>query len=162
MHRPIPPRLLPILLPAFAADALAQTTPAAGSAPTELAGSLFQMLAGLAVVIALLLGCLWLIRRLAAPRGSAAAAIEVLGAAAVGPRERVVLVRLGEQVLVLGVAPGSVTRLHEMKAEDLPLAARHGAQPPSSGPTRNFSAWLGQAMKRQAAEQHVTERGDAR
>ncbi|MFT3758710.1 flagellar biosynthetic protein FliO [Thauera sp.] len=150
MHRPNALRLLPLPLPAFAADALAQA-PATGGTP-ELAGSLVQMLGGLAVVIALLLASLWLIRRLAAPRGSAAAAIEVLGAAAVGPRERVVLVRLGQQLLVLGVAPGSVTRLHEMKAEELPLAARHEA----SGPEKSFPAWLGQAMKRQA-----TERNDA-
>ncbi|WP_341644404.1 flagellar biosynthetic protein FliO [Thauera sp. SDU_THAU2] len=161
MHRFTVLRLLPLPLTALAADALAQA-PVAGSDPTELAGSLFQMLGGLAVVIALLLASLWLVRRLAAPRGSAAAAIEVLGAAAVGPRERVVLVRLGEQLLVLGVAPGSVTRLHEMKAEELPLAARQNAHPSSSGSARNFSAWLGQAMKRQTAERQAAERSDAR
>nr|WP_286206654.1 flagellar biosynthetic protein FliO [Thauera linaloolentis] len=137
------------LLSLGAADALAQAAaaPSGNAAPAELAGSLFQMLSGLAVVIALLLACLWLIRRLAAPRGSAAA-IKVLGAAAVGPRERVVLVRLGEQVLVLGVAPGSVTKLHEMRPEDLPPATGGGA-PPS--PQRSFPAWLKQAMERRDA-----------
>jgi flagellar protein FliO/FliZ len=59
------------------------------------------------------------------------AAIKVLGAAAVGPRERVVLVEIGEDVLVLGVAPGSVARLHELKRADLPLPADLPAQPPA-------------------------------
>lgn len=110
------------------------------------------MLSGLAVVIALLFACLWLIRRLAAPRGSAAAAIRVLGAAAVGPRERVVLVRLGEQVLVLGVAPGRVTKLHEMKPEDLPQGGSPLAAPSMpAAAQRSFSAWLRQATERRDA-----------
>ena len=123
---------LALLLTAPAVMAQAADAPAAmGSPSNDLTGSLMQMLFGLAVVIALLLACLWVIRRLATPRGSAAA-IKVLGAAAVGPRERVVLVRLGEQVLVLGVAPGSVTKLHEMRRR--PAADRGHTPFPPNGP----------------------------
>lgn len=121
---------------------------AAGSAAPELGASVLQMMFGLAVVIALLFACLWLIRRLSAPRGGGAA-IKILGAAAVGPRERVVLVELGEQVLVLGVAPGSVTRLHDMKRSELPLPADAAA---ASGPGgKAFAAWLKQATERRNA-----------
>ena len=42
---------------------------APGTATPELGASVLQMLFGLAVVIALLFACLWLIRRLSAPRG---------------------------------------------------------------------------------------------
>ena len=147
MHRLTFPYLA-LLLAAPDAVAQAASTPTAGGTPNDLTGSLVQMLFGLVVVIALLLACLWVIRRLAAPRGSAAA-IKVLGAAAVGPRERVVLVRLGEQVLVLGVAPGSVTKLHEMKPEDLPLPTEGNTTP--FPPNRAFSAWLKQAMERRDA-----------
>jgi len=126
------------------------STSVAGSSPAtaspDFAASLVQMLFGLAVVIALLFACLWLIRRLAAPRGGATV-IKVLGAAAVGPRERVVLVQLGEQVLVLGVAPGSVNKLHEMNRNELPLPTSAGAD--QAGP--NFSGWLKQAMERRNA-----------
>ena len=125
---------------------------APGTATPELGASVLQMLFGLAVVIALLFACLWLIRRLSAPRGGGAA-IKVLGAAAVGPRERVVLVQLGEQVLVLGVAPGSVTKLHEMKGDELPLttlgtSSTSGAGSPSMP---NFSNWLKHALERRNA-----------
>ena len=118
----------------------------------ELGASLLQMSFGLAVVVGLLFACLWLLRRLSAPRGGGAA-VKVLGAAAVGPRERVVLVQLGEQVLVLGVAPGSVTKLHEMKGDELPLttlgtSSTSGAGSPSMP---NFSNWLKHALERRNA-----------
>ena len=120
----------------------------AGAATPELGASVLQMMFGLAVVIALLFACLWLIRRLSAPRGGGAA-IKVLGAAAVGPRERVVLVELGEQVLVLGVAPGSVTRLHDMKRSELPLPADTAGIAAPAG--KAFAAWLKQATERRNA-----------
>ena len=111
----------------------------------ELGASLLQMSFGLAVVVGLLFACLWLLRRLSAPRGGGAA-IKVLGAAAVGPRERVVLVEIGDDVLVLGVAPGSVARLHELKRADLPLPADLPAQPLPGGKT--VATWLRQAAQR--------------
>ena len=120
----------------------------AGAATPELGASVLQMMFGLAVVIALLFACLWLIRRLSAPRGGGAA-IKVLGAAAVGPRERVVLVEIGEQVLVLGVAPGSVTRLHDMKRSELPLPADTAGIAAPAG--KAFAAWLKQATERRNA-----------
>ena len=87
-----------------------------------------QMSFGLAVVVGLLFACLWLLRRLSARGGGAA--IKVLGAAAVGPRERVVLVEIGEDVLVLGVAPGSVAPARTQAADlpaDLPAPACRAA-----------------------------------
>ena len=136
-------------LAAPAAGTAAVTTPLpAGAATPELGASVLQMMFGLAVVIALLFACLWLIRRLSAPRGGGAA-IKVLGAAAVGPRERVVLVELGEQVLVLGVAPGSVTRLHDMKRSELPLPADAAGIAAPAG--KAFAAWLKQATERRNA-----------
>lgn len=142
-----------LLLLAQAPLAVAQAPASAPTAAPDLGGSVAQMLFGLAAVIGLLFACLWLIRRLSAPRGGGAA-IKVLGAAAVGPRERVVLVELGEQVLVLGVAPGSVSKLHEMQRSELPLAAEHpgAAAPGGKAPAgKAFSGWLKQAMERRDA-----------
>ncbi|ATE62485.1 flagellar biosynthetic protein FliO [Thauera sinica] len=102
------------------------------------------MAVGLAVVVAVLLACLWAIKRLSAPRGTAASALKVLGAVAVGPRERVVLVGLGDKVLVLGVAPGQVRTLHVLGADELPVPVP-GA--PAAG-MKDFPAWLRQAMER--------------
>ena len=91
-----------------------------------MAASLGQMLLGLAVVVGLLLGTLWLLKRVAAPRGGASA-LKVLGAAPVGPRERVVLVEIAGKVLVLGVAPGRVSTLHTLESTELPTMPASGA-----------------------------------
>lgn len=129
-------------LPAVAAD---PALPAPAPLPTaDLASNVGQMIFGLVIVIALLVVCLWLIKRLGAPRGSAAA-LKVLGAAPVGPRERVVLVELGEKILVLGVAPGNVRTLHVMDKEELPPAAAGG---PAAFAGKNFAGWLKQSLER--------------
>ena len=139
---------LPLLSAASALQGADPAAPAAAAtiaAAPDFAAGLGQMAFGLAVVIALLFACLWAIKRLSAPRGSAAGAIKVLGAVAVGPRERVVLVELGDKVLVLGVAPGQVRTLHVMGAEELPTSASSAG--PASG-MKDFPAWLRQAMER--------------
>ena len=106
----------------------AESAAAIGSANpvSDFGGSVVQMIGGLMVVLVVLLACLWLIKRLAAPRGMGGQ-ISVLGAASVGPRERVVLVRAADEVLLLGVAPGSVRTLHVMDASAL-LAAEAAAE----------------------------------
>lgn len=121
----------------------AETAPAAPA--TDLAGSLGQMVFGLGVVIALLVGCLWVIKRLSSPHGSAGL-LKVLGATAVGPRERVVLVEAGDKVLVLGVAPGSVRTLHVMDSSELPISGAVNA--PGASGAADFSAWLKKSLDR--------------
>jgi flagellar protein FliO/FliZ len=86
-------------------------------------GSVAQVVLGLGIVLALLVGSLWLLKRLTAPRGLAAGFLKVVTAAAVGPRERVVVVEVGEVWLVLGVAPGHVSALHQMPRQALPAGA---------------------------------------
>ena len=93
---------------------------AAAETPPDLAGSAWQMLFGLAAVLALLFGLLWLLKRGGLNRGGGAGGLRVLGAAAVGARERVVMVQVADRVLVLGVAPGRVNALSEFDASELP------------------------------------------
>jgi flagellar protein FliO/FliZ len=120
--------------------ALAQAT----SAPLpETGAGLLQVFLGLAVVIAALLGGLWLLKRISAPRG-AAGTLRVVAGAAVGARERVVLVEIGETWLVVGVAPGQVSALHQMPRGQLPAA-------PAVPAAKDFGAWLKQMMERRNA-----------
>ncbi len=131
-------RLLPTALLPMGTATAAETPPT-----SELAASIGQMLFGLAIVIAVLLACLWVIKRLSAPRGSATA-LKVLGAVPVGSRERVVLVALGSKVLALGVTPGSVRTLHVMEASEWPDNTAVPAIP--SG--KQFTDWLKQSLER--------------
>ncbi len=131
-------RVCALLLPFLSAAAHAQSTTPATS---ELGSGFGQMLFGLAVVIAILFATLWAIKRLTAPRGGSVP-LKVLGATAVGPRERIVLVELAGNVLVLGVTQSSVQTLHVLDAGELPAAT---PQPPTG---LDFSAWLKQSVER--------------
>ncbi len=113
-----------LLLPLLGRAATPSSAPTVPPGNTDLAGSLGQMAFGLAIVVGVLLICLWLLKRVAAPRGSARG-LRVLGAAPVGPRERVVLVEVGGKVLVLGVAPGRVNMLDTLQPDQ--LAALHAS-----------------------------------
>lgn len=134
MDRRLPLLLIPLVLLASPEARAAEST--------DLAGSLGQMVLGLGVVLGLLLGTLWLLKRIAAPRGSASH-LRILGATPVGPRERVVLVEVAGRVLVLGVAPGRINTLHTLESQDLPPAL--AGTPPAPG---DFQARLRQLLER--------------
>ena len=106
-----------------------QTTPATATATTTSASPVFgimQGLVGLAVVIALILAAGWLMKKIG-PRTRSSGAVQVVGGASVGPREKVVVVRFGGQTLLLGVAPGQVSLLHA--SEHHPDEASPAADP---------------------------------
>ncbi len=100
-----------------------------GSAPPDLGGSAVQMVVGLIIVLALLLGALWLLKRISQPQGAAAGLLRVIAGVTVGPRERVIILELGNSWLVLGVAPGQVNTLAEIPRQEMPAPAK------TTGPT---------------------------
>ncbi len=125
--------------PLFAAQPQVPELP---SSAASLGGAL-QVLFGLAIVLGTVAAAAWLLKRLAPGQVSAGGAIRLIGGIAVGPKERVVVVEVGETWLVVGVAPGQVTALHNMpRIADLPES---GAQ---SGGEQRFSVWLKDVMKR--------------
>jgi flagellar protein FliO/FliZ len=97
-----------LALPSIAAD------PALPPLATSSFASMLQVLFGLGLVLGAIAGTAWLLRRFAPGQVAASGAIRVVGGVAVGPKERVVLVDVGETRLVLGVAPGHVSTLHQM------------------------------------------------
>lgn len=120
-----------IMLAAMPAAALAQ----APGQPSFGAG-LAQMLLGLGLVLALLVGSLWLLKRLTVVRGPASGLMRVVAATAVGGRERVVIVEVGSTWLVLGVAPGRVTPLAEVPRQPVPETS------PTLPPSAAAAEWL--------------------
>ncbi len=113
--------------------ATAQPAPA----PIVSAGSLLQMLLGLAVVLALVLACAWIMKRLHARAGGSAGMIRVVAGAVVGQRERVVLLEVAGNWLVIGVAPGRVSALHTMPRGELPQDL-----PQNTSAAVPFAEWL--------------------
>ncbi|WP_236707694.1 flagellar biosynthetic protein FliO [Sterolibacterium denitrificans] len=105
-------------------------------------GGSLQVIFGLLLVALLLAGSLYLLKRLAAPSGGTTL-LRIISAAAVGARERVVVVEVGETWLVLGVAPGQVNKLHELPRQALPDGGRPAA------PHQAFADRLRQIMAHQ-------------
>jgi flagellar protein FliO/FliZ len=89
----------------------------AASLPSGTAGGIGQATLALLLVLAVIFAIAWGARKIRARVGGGAQGIDVIAQAAVGPRERVVVVRVGATRLVLGVAPGRVTALHELPVD---------------------------------------------
>lgn len=104
------------------------TPPASSALPAAMAGA--TDLTGLAtfgkiafvllVIIAMIFAFTWLARRLGPGRGTAGQHLRIMAAKAVGTKERVVIVEVEGTWLVLGVASGGVSKLHEMPAGKSP------------------------------------------
>jgi len=132
-----------ILTAAVAAPTLALAQGAATTA--ELGGGITQVVLSLVLVVVVLVGSIALLKRLSAPRGAAAGLLRVIAGTAVGTRERVVLVEVGDTWLVLGVAPGSVTPLHQLPRQAQVIAND------AAVPGKDFAGWLKQIMDRRNA-----------
>jgi flagellar protein FliO/FliZ len=129
----------------FPAVALAQaaapvvppiTAPAPVVPAPDFGGSVIQMFLGLILVLALLVGGLWLLKQLTQRRGEGSNLLRVVAGTAVGPREQVVIVEVGSTWLVLGVAPGRVSPLAEIPRQAVPPGSER--RPASA----DFPAWL--------------------
>ncbi len=86
---------------------------------------LVQVVLGLLVILLLIGGTAWLLRRFTPLQSSAQGNMKVLGGLPLGPRERVVLIQVGEKQLLVGVAPGRVQTLHVLEQ---PLAFNQSKQ----------------------------------
>jgi flagellar protein FliO/FliZ len=100
----------------FACRAMAQTSAIATQvSPPSATEGLLHSLIGLIVVVALIFSAGWMVKRFR-PHIQSRSGLLVLGSASVGTRERVVLVRYLDEVMVLGVAAGQVTLLKSAPA----------------------------------------------
>jgi len=129
---------------AFSSAALAQAQAPAAPAPAGIgAGQIFGLFAGTLFVLAVIAGAAWVMKKFT-PRGyGAGGVLRVVAGAAVGQRERVVVVEIGTSWLVVGVAPGSVNLLQQMPRAEMPAAAAATALPSTA-----FAAWLKQVMEK--------------
>ena len=88
----------------------------------EFANQIQSMMLSLGLVVALILGLAWLAKSLRQRAQVGATELEVLSATHVGPKERIVLVRVRDRELLLGVGPQSVTALGEFPVTDSPVS----------------------------------------
>jgi flagellar protein FliO/FliZ len=139
--RPLLFRVLAVL-PVFTGSTAHAAEAPAAAASGSTAGSVFTMLLGLMVVLALMVALAWLFKRSGLVKGFGGNTVtKIIGGVSVGTRERVMVIEVADQWIVIGVAPGRVNTLATMPRQE------HVAPSPSeTTPPANFASWLKQTI----------------
>lgn len=84
--------------------------------------NMLNMFMGLAVVIALILGLAWVLKKYGKVSGSNVVDMKVLGGLSLGTREKAILIEVDNTRLLVGVTPGHIQTLHVL-GDSKPAAA---------------------------------------
>lgn len=114
------------------------------SAPASL-GNLAQVAIWLVVVVLVILASAWLLRRFGGGMLGGGQTIRILSATSMGGRDRLALIQVGEQQLLLGVSPGRINTLHVFEE---PVVRVDQDGPGGQAP---FSRYLQQRLQRNPA-----------
>ncbi|AZL74978.1 flagellar biosynthetic protein FliO [Pseudomonas oryziphila] len=116
---------LAALLASEAVIAAGETAAPPTAVPGGLGAQLAQMVFGLLLVVGLIFFLAWLLRRMQGSAQRGAQVIEIVGSRAIGPRDRLLLVQVGKEQILIGHTPGSIEALHVMaEPVEVPTAAR--------------------------------------
>ncbi|ORT65201.1 flagellar biosynthetic protein FliO [Pseudomonas mosselii] len=101
---------------------------AAAPLPGGLGAQLAQIVFGLLLVVGLIFFLAWLLRRMQGNAQRGAQVIEIVGSRAIGPRDRLLLVQVGKEQILIGHSPGSIEALHVLaEPVEVPATARQAA-----------------------------------
>lgn len=128
-----------------ARDTALHTVPGGGEAMLGLA-ALGKTALVLVLLVAVILLCGWLLRRLTPGQGGGGRCITVVASRAVGTKERLVVVDVDGTRLVLGVGGGRVNRLHHYPTPATPPS--DDAAEPQSEHSAPFATRFAQALKK--------------
>lgn len=89
---------------------------------SPMTGHLLQTTLGLLFVLGLLFALMWLLKKMGIGNQQRRGGFyKVLATSALGPREKIVLVEIGDTWLVLGMTSNSINTLHSMPAGSIEL-----------------------------------------
>ena len=129
----------------FAAEKFAAPTPAQSPAVVG-AGSLTQVTLSLLLVLGAVFAAAWVTRRLRGLGKFGNGVLHVVTEIAVGTKERVVLVQVGEQQLLIGVAPGRVSTLHVLDEPVKPQIPTTPVPPAGGSAPADFKSILKRSL----------------
>lgn len=127
----------------------AAPAPMVGAAPGPSTGSLLQTIFALVLVLALLAALAWAAKRYGPRVTGSTANLRMVGALNIGGRERIMVVEVGDQWIVVGASPGRVNALATMPKGDATASAALAGHTPSAS---NFSDWLKQTIDKRNAK----------
>jgi flagellar protein FliO/FliZ len=76
---------------------------------------LIKLSFGLLVVVGLVFFLAWLVRKMQLVQSSNHGLIKIVSAISVGQRERIALIQVGEEQLLIGLTPGRIDKLHTLQ-----------------------------------------------
>jgi len=105
----------------FSTQVFAETAQRTPIAPESIIGadSMAKMITGLLLVLVVIIASTWALKRFSIIPAISSSHLKIVAATGIGQRERVIIVEIDETWLVLGVAPGQVSKLHTMKKTSL-------------------------------------------
>lgn len=98
-----------LALPVIAAE------PSANISGVDMGGQMTKLLLGLLLVIGLIFLLAWVLRRMQQFNPRSNQAIKLISSHALGPRERLLLVQVGSEQILLGLSAGRITPLHVLE-----------------------------------------------
>ena len=123
------------------------------------AGSLLQTIFALCLVLGLLACLAWFLKRYGPKAQAGSANVHLVGSLSLGGRERILVVEVGDQWIVVGASPGRVNALATMARQPGAEAGAGQAGAVQTGatlsphqpPASSFAAWLKQTIDKRHA-----------
>jgi len=140
-----------ILLALSSMQVLAETTASStiGEGVTQPSEHFGQIVLSLVLVLLIIFISAWLLRRYGRFPGVAEGNLKVLGALSVGQRERILLLQVGEDQILVGVTSSRISRLHQL---EVPVEVKDNVPV-----TSQFSQRLQDALKPKGNNQQARE-----
>ena len=97
------------------ATLLAQSENQAGTALEPMSSPyLLKLSAGLILIVVLIFLLAWLVRKFNLNQGSHSGLIKIIAGLSIGTRDRIVLLQVGEEQILVGLTPGKIEKLHTL------------------------------------------------
>lgn len=109
-------------------------------ASANMSGSMIKVTVGLLFVVAAIFASAWLFRRFGNFSAVPGDALRIVGGLSLGNRERIVLLQVGEEQLLIGITAGQIRTLHKLEQ---PIDIQHKPMVAND----NFAAKLNIALK---------------
>ena len=137
----------PAATPGTPADPMTIPQPAPGPST----GTLLQTIFALVLVLALLAALAWLAKRYGPKIAGGGSNLRMVGSLNIGGRERIMVVEVGDQWIVVGASPGRINALATMPKQEAGVqsTATLAGHAPSA---TSFSDWLKQTIDKRNAK----------
>ena len=128
---------------------LAQPLFAAETSAVNSGVGFLQIAGALVFILLLMFASAWLLKRIGPITGGNKIPLKIIGGINVGTRERVLVVEVDDQWMILGVTANNINNLGSMPKRDIPIST----QSPAAGA---FQDWLTRTMaKRNSAPNEI-------